>query len=315
MGNNKSHYGRKSDIGLEPTILTGEVMKNLYHSYIILLVYFVSVYSLFQLLGNMKLTYSLSIGLLLIFLPIYLFMILLLPLLQKQKKEWLIGLGCCLYAGFKVGLYSGSMELRWMIISSIIEMIILGVGTWMAIRVVSYSNQLQKSIDHVILPKLGHRIYNDIAMAKRIVEHEFIRSRRYNHPITTIVVEPGSDDFEGEEIIEEAINEIRESLKAKYVAQKLAQIIEEETRTTDIVIELNEEGQLIIVCPETTAQDSQGLIERLQTAISKQMGIPINYGVASFPTDAPTFEAVLEKAQTQVMKKPNYVLEVKPSIT
>ncbi len=290
-------------------------MKNLYRSYILLLLYFICVYSLFQLLERMKLPYSLSIGLLLVFLPIYLLLILLVPLLQRQKKEWLIGLGGCLYAGLKVGFYLGSMEMRWMLISSVIEITILAIGVWMAATVVSYTNKLQKSIDHVILPKLGHRIYNDIAMAKRIVEHEFIRSRRYNHPITTIVVEPGLDNFEGEEIIEEAINEIRESLKAKYVAQKLAQIIEDETRITDIVIELNDQGQLIIVCPETTTQDSQGLIDRLQTAISKQVGIPINYGMASFPTDAPTFEAILEKAQTQVMKRPNYVLEVKPSIT
>jgi hypothetical protein len=153
----------------------------------------------------------------------------------------------------------------------------------MAATVVSYTNKLQKSIDHVILPKLGHRIYNDIAMAKRIVEHEFIRSRRYNHPITTIVVEPGLDNFEGEEIIEEAINEIRESLKAKYVAQKLAQIIEDETRITDIVIELNDQGQLIIVCLRQRL-NIRRLIDRLQTAISKQVGIPYQlwYGILSY---------------------------------
>ena len=290
-------------------------MKTFMRSYNAIIIFLILIYSFSLFIEiNIKST-KCSFCLLFFLLPTYLLLVLFIPFLHKQqKREWLFVIGGILYLLVKFLIFEREINSTTFYYTIFIELVILLIGIGLAFHAAESSLRLQKSIDHIILPKLGHRVYDDMHLAKRIVEHEFIRGRRYSHPITTIVVDPAMNPIEAEEKIDEAFQEVKESIKGNYITQKIAQIIEDETRLTDIVIEWDQQGRLVVVCPETTAETSQVLIDRIQTAVSKQMGILLNYGVASFPNDAHTFDALLEKAESEVGKKPGLILGGKAEV-
>jgi len=192
---------------------------------------------------------------------------------------------------------------------TLIEVILLLAGTYLAHLVANNFLAVQYSIENVILPKHGHRVYDDRDMAKRIIEHEFIRGRRYNHPITAVILEPNQSEMNSTAAIEQVTREIQEAIKGHYYSNKIMQVLENETRLTDLVVEWDKQGRFVIICPETTAESSTKLVDRLQSAVKENLGLSIAYGIASFPNDARTFEAVLEKAEEHLISPDGLLLQ------
>jgi GGDEF domain-containing protein len=77
---------------------------------------------------------------------------------------------------------------------------------------------------------------------------------------------------------------------------RLFNTIKEQLRTVDMVMADRENGRFVILCPEIDAQGANMLTDRIGKALSSQLGINISHGVASFPEEALTFEALLTEA-------------------
>ena len=73
-----------------------------------------------------------------------------------------------------------------------------------------------------------------------------------------------------------------------------------QVRLTDLVVETDEDGRFLIVCPETTSENSILFAKRLQTAVKENLGVALAYGIATFPEDARTFEAIVDKAEAKL---------------
>lgn len=229
--------------------------------------------------------------------------------LQKTNPFILIGMGfiCYLITFWLTRNLTPTLPNELYV--SFTEVMFLSIGILLTYRLNQEFIKMRCSIENVILPKHGHRIYEDSEMARRIIEHEFIRGRRYNHPITAVVIEPNQDTIHEDSIYQQALLEIQQTLHGQYLANKLTQVIEKETRLTDLVVEWDKQGRFVIICPETTAESSTRMIERLESAVKDNLGISILYGIASFPNDARTFDAVLEKAEAQLSPQSDLYLQ------
>lgn len=162
-------------------------------------------------------------------------------------------------------------------------------------------NNAGRLIDEALVPQLDHQVY-DIEEAGPVIETEFIRSRRYDYPICTLVVEPedGAGNWPLDEDLERAVQAIELRIREKYAATELAETIANLTRQTDYVIDMDIPGRFLLICPEITPENAGKFLDRLQERVYQSLGVRLRCGVAAFPEDAPSFEGVLEVAVSRL---------------
>lgn len=177
---------------------------------------------------------------------------------------------------------------------TITEIIILLIAVAIGDHVARNLREFEQFVEKVTIPGLGNRILSKES-ANEELKTEFIRSRRHKRPLALLVVQASSGSFQAE--LKRAVMEIQRRMTDRFIAASLAQVINNEARRTDMIINLEDEGLYVIVCPETGADGTLRLGQRIQSVAMHRIGVPISFGTASFPKDALTYEDLLEKAQ------------------
>jgi hypothetical protein len=133
----------------------------------------------------------------------------------------------------------------------------------------------------------------DISAAQSEIQTEFYRSRRYNYPLTLIVVQPDTNPLEYNPHI--AVREIQQSMLGRYATVSLVRELSNNLRLLDTVIDLKDNMRFAILSPQTEEDKAENLINRINN-IANNMGISVTCGHATFPKDALTFEELLRSA-------------------
>lgn len=150
-------------------------------------------------------------------------------------------------------------------------------------------------IDEVYLPVHERRI-RKAKTAKEEINTEFVRSRRHQHPLSLLAISPDTKAKETD--IKVAVEEIQRHMVGRFVNASVAKIISMEARRTDMIISQDEnDGLFFILCPETKGEETAILAERIRTAALDRLGIDVNYGIASFPDEALTYDELVKRAE------------------
>lgn len=118
------------------------------------------------------------------------------------------------------------------------------------------------------------------------LQSELARSRRYERPLSLMVVRPDSFD----ELIGDGT--------AGWL--RLTSLLDDAIRETDLLLQTT--GRFIIVSPETDAGDL-GIVRRRIRDLLGTAGIEASISVASFPEDGSTFDALLQSAQKAAARR------------
>lgn len=124
------------------------------------------------------------------------------------------------------------------------------------------------------------------------IEAEMTRGRYYERPISVVVVRPDAESMQ--DMATPMMQEMQQRMVNSYTLTRLAQTIRKEFRLMDMIME--DDGQLLIVCPEVAPESIPIIMDRVTTAVN-QFGIQADYGTASFPEEALTFEGLVEQAK------------------
>ena len=149
----------------------------------------------------------------------------------------------------------------------------------------------------------------DIKIAQDEIQTEFYRSRRYNYPLTLIVVQPDTNPLEYNPHI--AVREIQQSMLGRYATVSLVRELNKNLRLLDTVIDLKDNMRFAILSPQTEEDKAENLIQRINS-IANNMGISVTCGHATFPKDALTFEELLRTASDHMRFPlvPNQILKL-----
>lgn len=155
-------------------------------------------------------------------------------------------------------------------------------------------------IDKVTIPRLGQRVLR-MKEAGEEIKTEFIRSRRHSRPLSILLVnvDTNTPTFN----LEKTVREIQRNMLSRYLASSLSKIISKEARRTDLIVEKDDERGFVMLCPETTAEGTIILAERIQHLATAQLGVRLDYGIASFPDEALTFEELLQRAHEHMAEE------------
>lgn len=136
--------------------------------------------------------------------------------------------------------------------------------------------------------------------ANKEIEAEIYRSRRFHRPLSILVLEQNTEGLQAN------INNLTQNAQRAMIEQYFSVIIAKELithlRETDLVLENDKNGRLVILSPDTGRIEAETLMKRL-TILTQSAEFAINFGAATFPDHALTFEQLLEHADLDLQKR------------
>jgi GGDEF domain-containing protein len=220
-------------------------------------------------------------------------------LLQRYSVYYGVFIWIAVYIALKLLLFTSRPLLGGIYIYlTITEMALLTISVFLAYDLARSLAEFESIIEKVTFPKHGERVV-EMKAANEDIKTEFIRSRRHNRPLALLVIE--MDPNTNKISLERTVKSVQKTMLTRFLLASLAQILTKEARRTDLVIEQNEHDGFVLLCPETTAEGSFILAERIQSMAMERLGISINCGVAAFPDEALTFDDLVQKAKFSML--------------
>jgi len=127
----------------------------------------------------------------------------------------------------------------------------------------------------------------DEALLERLTVHEMTRARRYERPLTLLLV--GVEDWS-------AITAGRGRRGALDLLGTLATRLRRLLRDVD-AIGMHGEGQLAILLPETPLDGALVVASRIEQVATNDVGLKVRLGASVFPDDAGTVAALMHEAE------------------
>jgi hypothetical protein len=128
--------------------------------------------------------------------------------------------------------------------------------------------------------------------AQGLIRSELTRSRHYNRPFSVIAVQ--FPRVPTDEILDMTAIKIRGQLDQNIVKIRMAKTLRDELRAMDTVLDDNESGKLLLLCPEVDAQNAEIMIDHLNRVLERDYGFKAVMASASFPDASPTFDGLLD---------------------
>lgn len=173
----------------------------------------------------------------------------------------------------------------------ILEFVLLEGGVWLAFGLAFQISHAESVMDALALGAFPNRV-KDIDSENQRIKVEFMRSRRYNRPLSALVFE--ADHVERINA-REVVKSIQIDLMNRFTSARIGQIIDDRIRQTDLVMK-DHRGRFVIICPETELTHAILLAKRIGSAITERIDLKVDCGVASFPDEALTFDDLMKKA-------------------
>jgi hypothetical protein len=178
----------------------------------------------------------------------------------------------------------------------VLEFILLEAGVWFAHQLALQISHAESIMDALALSAFPNRA-RDIESENQRIKIELTRSRRYNRPLSLVVMETESED---EKTTREMLKSVQQDLLSRFTSARVGQIIDDRIRQTDLVLR-DPRGRFIVLCPETDLPSATLLAKRISQAIQERTSMGVLWGVAAFPEEALTFDDLLHKARERLV--------------
>ena len=190
---------------------------------------------------------------------------------------------------------------------TLVEFTMFSIGVIIAHWVGANMDDFEKAVENITFSEIKRA--SNLRDAVDSINNEIYRSRRYNHPLTMIMVEPlkGSQEM----ILNQSVREVQESMISRYVSISLARALREYIRRTDMLVEQPDKGRFIVITPETNKVESERVVGKIYRAASS-IGAEVAVGLCAFPNDALTLEDMLCRAELDLAEKEIQKQEITP---
>lgn len=177
----------------------------------------------------------------------------------------------------------------------LIQILLIVLSSLLAFDVGRRVGELDKTLEGLSSSAYPNRA-RDIQSSQDLITSEITRSRRYHHPLSILTVrlekpksKAGWKDLES----------LADDMFERFAVAKASKILSDLARSTDLVL-FDRDGQFVLLCPETNLINIKILAERLEVAVEDGLHTKINWGIASFPDEALTFDDLLQTAQKRI---------------
>lgn len=181
---------------------------------------------------------------------------------------------------------------------TVTEISLSAIAIYLARDVCRYLDDFNQAVENITLSGLSHRVQHKNEAYEEI-QKEILRSRRRHYPITAMVIAPDAESVNLE--LNRSVLEIQKMMMSRYALTNIIRLASNLIRRTDMIVDQAiDQDSFVIVLPDTKASDAEKLGERFKELVKNTMGIRIEYGLATFPEDALTFDDLILQADKQI---------------
>ena len=182
----------------------------------------------------------------------------------------------------------------------IVEISMRALAVALATQVARALQEFGRAVEQVTIPD-AERWVLELDGAADAIRTEINRSRRYQRPLSVLVVEPNLDTVQL--TLERLVAEAQRAIARHFAIVNLARLLRVTLRRTDVItLEDRQRGRFIVLCPETSTESAAVLTERLERFAPQELGFEVACGASLFPDDALTFDDTVKIAISRVGK-------------
>lgn len=170
-------------------------------------------------------------------------------------------------------------------------------GAWLAHRMGMGAHVLEAAVGKIALGDSG-RLVATMEQAADNIGREFARSRRYHYPLSVVVLELDPKTVSAN--LSRVVLQLQRSTAMHFVLGKLSSFIHDSLRRTDLIIDPQAEGRLLLLTPDTDLKSAQQLAARIQAVAADRFHVQMTYASATFPDDAVSFDELVALAQERL---------------
>jgi hypothetical protein len=192
---------------------------------------------------------------------------------------------------------------------SFTELGLLLIGVLLAQRVALNIEEFEQALKNFAFANISK--VRRVQEAQEEIRAEIYRSRRFQRPLSLVVLEQDANKVQAN--INKIVQDAQRSLMEHYISVMMARELSAQLRQTDILLEHDKKGRLIIVSPDTDHGGIEAFISRLKS-LSRSGLFSVNFGTATFPMHALTFDQLLEHAEGDLQQQMESRVSVETAI-
>ncbi len=180
---------------------------------------------------------------------------------------------------------------------TITEIAALGMTIFLSSQLARQLDEIKETISSFIIEPLTKGI-NPFESSQSLIYREIRRARQHQLEVSLLAVEINDQSLKLN--LNRFIREFENEIIQSYVNARAGKIFVEKLHITDIVSQRG--GHFVILLPETGKENTDKIIQRLQSIAMDKLGVTLKIGVATFPEEATTFEELLENAELKMSR-------------
>lgn len=223
-------------------------------------------------------------------------------LVIRMNQRVMYGLGAGVFTAYTILKVTSPIPVfrdfhKYITITEIVALIITIALTWLVNRGLQ---DFEDAVEAISLPKGRAGVLDYDQMQERI-RTELGRARRHQHPMSLAAIE--IDPTTSEAALHRAVRDAQVALLKRYVQVQFGVFLSKNTRETDAVAHHDDQGHFLLLAPETPADQTEGLLNRLSHQVEEHLGLRFRYNVADFPKTALTSEELVHKATEKLRRE------------
>lgn len=180
---------------------------------------------------------------------------------------------------------------------TITEIAILAGLLILVARLAEGLHEFEDAVATLTLTEASRRV-RPVSEAEHEIQDRILLSRRHQRPMSVVLL--GADPEAHPRQTHRLVEEVQRGMANRYMVATLANVILGNLRRTDLPLEQGRNGRFVVVCPETDAAGARAVAHNVARAVKTALGVKLDYGVASFPGDAVTFDELMHRAEHDI---------------
>lgn len=169
-------------------------------------------------------------------------------------------------------------------------------------RVSQATLEFRKAIETITFSDADIQL-RDLREMQSVVDSEMVRSRRFERPLSLVMLQADASSLNM--TMHRLVQEVQRSMMQRYVLSTMVQVLSRCLRRTDLVIEDQKPGRLLLLAPETNEHEATKMGERITRLVQERLGVAAHFSIAAFPQHALTFEELLNVAEQRMQTEPD----------
>jgi len=190
---------------------------------------------------------------------------------------------------------------------TVTEACVIAVTAILARWVSTGLGEFERAINRITIGS-ADRLPESFSTGQAEMYREVKRARHHQRSLALMAIDVEEESIQV--VLDRMVREVQHVMMKQYVLSDVARELCAELEEYDIIARSND--HFLALLPEVAPEQLTDLASRLHKVISERVGVTVRIGTASFPSEALTFDSLVEKAVREMNRQQELEYSVSP---